>query len=79
VEYLAGVVRKDLVGKCMTNMFRKTNEVSFLSCKACRITRVDFGGISGVLKVDFVVELKEHEDTRVWDLAGETLEWCFPV
>jgi hypothetical protein len=33
-----------------------------------------------MFEVDFVVlEFEEHEDTRVWDLAGETLEWCFPV
>jgi hypothetical protein len=79
MEYLACIIGEDLVGKNMTDMLKEANGVSFLFGKACRITRVVIGGISRVLKVDFVVEFKEHEDTCVWNLAGETLEWCFPV
>jgi hypothetical protein len=46
VEYLADVVGEDLVGKRMTDMFRKANKVFFLSCEACMISHVVVGGIS---------------------------------
>ena len=69
MDNLASVLRENLVGHGITDMFGESNKMSFqfggIGRERCRILTI----------VDFIEEFKYHNDAAVWSLTSEALKW----